>query len=55
MSQASKITLAATALGTMGIVYFVHWSQEQEKQVSLCTLPFATTGIPGAVKLIDSH
>ncbi|OJJ48110.1 hypothetical protein ASPZODRAFT_1517111 [Penicilliopsis zonata CBS 506.65] len=31
MSQASKLTLMATSLTTMGIVYFVHWSQEQEK------------------------
>ncbi|KAJ5096320.1 hypothetical protein NUU61_005676 [Penicillium alfredii] len=31
MSRASKITLAATGLGTAGIVYFVHWSQEQER------------------------
>ncbi|KAL4897452.1 hypothetical protein BDV59DRAFT_167754 [Aspergillus ambiguus] len=31
MSRASKLTLAATGLGTAGIVYFVHWSQEQEK------------------------
>ncbi|KAH8431147.1 protein PET117 [Aspergillus melleus] len=31
MSRASKLTLAATGLGTAGIVYFVHWSQEQER------------------------
>ncbi|KAI9925709.1 hypothetical protein ASPWEDRAFT_112582 [Aspergillus wentii DTO 134E9] len=31
MSRASKLTFAATGLGTAGIVYFVHWSQEQEK------------------------
>ncbi|KKK25144.1 hypothetical protein P175DRAFT_0557093 [Aspergillus ochraceoroseus IBT 24754] len=31
MSRASKLTLAATGLGTAGIVYFVHWAQEQEK------------------------
>ncbi|PLN80548.1 hypothetical protein BDW42DRAFT_170670 [Aspergillus taichungensis] len=31
MSRASKITLACTGLGTAGIVYFVHWSQVQEK------------------------
>ncbi|GFF36844.1 cytochrome c oxidase assembly protein (Pet117), putative [Aspergillus lentulus] len=31
MSRASKVTLALTSLGTAGIVYFVHWSQEQEK------------------------
>ncbi|PLB49607.1 cytochrome c oxidase assembly protein [Aspergillus steynii IBT 23096] len=31
MSRASKLTLAATGLGTAGIIYFVHWSQEQEK------------------------
>lgn len=33
MSQASKLTLAGTGLLTAGIVYFVHWSQEQEKAV----------------------
>ncbi|KAB8262851.1 cytochrome c oxidase assembly protein [Aspergillus pseudonomiae] len=31
MSRASKLTLAATGLGTAGIIYFVHWAQEQEK------------------------
>ncbi|KAJ0420410.1 hypothetical protein BJY00DRAFT_284262 [Aspergillus carlsbadensis] len=31
MSRASKLTLAATGLATAGIVYFVHWAQEQEK------------------------
>ncbi|PKY00604.1 hypothetical protein P168DRAFT_330389 [Aspergillus campestris IBT 28561] len=31
MSRASKLTLACTGLGTAGIVYFVHWSQVQEK------------------------
>ncbi|KAL1958837.1 hypothetical protein VTO42DRAFT_3674 [Malbranchea cinnamomea] len=31
MSRASKITLALTSLGTAGIVYFVHWAQEAEK------------------------
>ncbi|KAA8645585.1 hypothetical protein EYZ11_001773 [Aspergillus tanneri] len=31
MSRASKLTLAATGLGAAGIIYFVHWSQEQEK------------------------
>ncbi|KAE8133985.1 cytochrome c oxidase assembly protein [Aspergillus pseudotamarii] len=31
MSRASKFTLAATGLGTAGIIYFVHWAQEQEK------------------------
>lgn len=33
MSRASKLTLACTGLGTAGIVYFVHWSQVQEKAV----------------------
>lgn len=33
MSRASKITLACTGLGTAGIIYFVHWSQVQEKAV----------------------
>ncbi|RHZ67286.1 hypothetical protein CDV55_106248 [Aspergillus turcosus] len=31
MSRASKATLALTSLGTVGIIYFVHWSQEQER------------------------
>lgn len=33
MSRASKLTLAGTGLATAGIVYFVHWAQEQEKAV----------------------
>jgi protein PET117 len=35
MSRASKLTLAATGLGTAGIVYFVHWAQENDRAV--CT------------------
>ncbi|KAJ5580187.1 uncharacterized protein N7459_006172 [Penicillium hispanicum] len=31
MSRASKFTFAATALGTAGIVYFVHWAQEADR------------------------
>ncbi|KAJ6015821.1 hypothetical protein N7540_010412 [Penicillium herquei] len=31
MSQASKLTLAATGLGTAGIVWFVHWAQEADR------------------------
>lgn len=31
MSTASKITLAATLTGTVGIVAFVHWAQRAEK------------------------
>ncbi|KAF2751340.1 hypothetical protein M011DRAFT_473830 [Sporormia fimetaria CBS 119925] len=31
MSQASKITLAATSLGAVGIVIFVHYAQRAEK------------------------
>ncbi|KAJ5180836.1 hypothetical protein N7492_004046 [Penicillium capsulatum] len=31
MSRASKLTLAATGLGTAGIVYFVHWAQEADR------------------------
>ncbi|CAI7649139.1 hypothetical protein N7533_003454 [Penicillium manginii] len=31
MSRASKLTLAATGLGTAGIVYFVHWAQENDR------------------------
>lgn len=33
MSRASKLTFAGTGLATAGIVYFVHWAQEQEKAV----------------------
>lgn len=33
MSAASKVTLASTLLGTIGIVYFVHWGQTAEKAV----------------------
>jgi len=38
MSKASKATLAMTGLGTAGIVWFVHWAQEQERAV--CFLSF---------------
>ena len=31
MSAASKITLATTLAGTIGIVAFVHWAQRAEK------------------------
>lgn len=31
MSTASKITLATTLAGTVGIVAFVHWAQRAEK------------------------
>ena len=31
MSTASKITLASTIVGTIGIVAFVHWAQTAEK------------------------
>ncbi|KAL2010941.1 hypothetical protein VTN00DRAFT_3659 [Thermoascus crustaceus] len=31
MSRASKFTLAATSLATVGIVYFVHWAQEADR------------------------
>lgn len=31
MSAASKATLAATLIGTIGIVAFVHWGQTAEK------------------------
>ncbi|KAF2189262.1 cytochrome c oxidase assembly protein [Zopfia rhizophila CBS 207.26] len=31
MSRASKITLAATSLGAIGIVIFVHYAQRAEK------------------------
>ena len=33
MSRASKLTLAATSLGAVGIVIFVHYSQRAEKTV----------------------
>lgn len=35
MSRASKLTLAATSIGTAGIVYFVHWSQEADRAVCI--------------------
>lgn len=31
MSTASKITLATTLVGTVGIVAFVHWGQKAEQ------------------------
>ena len=31
MSAASKVTLATTLAGTIGIVTFVHWAQRSEK------------------------
>lgn len=43
MSRASKVTLALTSLGTAGIVYFVHWSQEQEKAVSWETAQYPSS------------
>lgn len=33
MSRASKLTFAATGLGTMGIIGFVHWAQEADRAV----------------------
>lgn len=33
MSRASKLTLAATGLGAVGIISFVHWAQERERAV----------------------
>lgn len=35
MSTASKITLASTTLGAIGIVIFVHYAQERDRSVSL--------------------
>ncbi|KAF2450720.1 hypothetical protein P171DRAFT_427036 [Karstenula rhodostoma CBS 690.94] len=32
MSRASKLTLATTSLGAIGIVVFVHYSQRAEKE-----------------------
>jgi hypothetical protein len=34
MSRASKLTLLGTSIGTAGIVYFVHWSQQADQAVS---------------------
>ena len=34
MSTASKLTLLGTTVGTVGIVWFVHWAQTAEKAVS---------------------
>lgn len=34
MSTASKLTLAGTTLGAIGIVIFVHYAQTAEKDVS---------------------
>lgn len=31
MSTASKLTLATTLIGTIGVVAFVHWGQTAEK------------------------
>lgn len=31
MSQAAKLTLAGTSLGTLGIIVFVHYTQKAEK------------------------
>ncbi|KAJ5895575.1 hypothetical protein N7495_007266 [Penicillium taxi] len=31
MSRASKITMAATGLGAIGVVCFVHWAQENDR------------------------
>ncbi|KAI5286628.1 hypothetical protein KEM54_006636 [Ascosphaera aggregata] len=30
MSRASKVTLALTSLGTVGVVWLVHWSQQRD-------------------------
>ena len=35
MSAKAKATLATTILGTIGIVYFVHYQQVADKAVSL--------------------
>lgn len=34
MSRASKVTLAATTMAAAGIIYFVHWAQEEDRAVS---------------------
>jgi len=36
MSTKAKATLAGTVLGTIGIVYFVHYQQVADKAVSQC-------------------
>jgi len=35
MSTASKLTLAGTTFGAIGVVIFVHWAQKSEQSVSL--------------------
>ena len=39
MSTASKLTLAGTVAGTIGVVVFVHWAQTAEKAVSSVPIP----------------
>ena len=38
MSRASKLTLAGTSLGAIGIVVLVHYQQQSEKAVSILKL-----------------
>ncbi len=39
MSTASKVTLAGTALGAVGVVVFVHYGQKIEQAVCLAFIP----------------
>jgi len=39
MSTASKLTLAGTTLGAIGIVIFVHYAQTSEKEVGPLRAP----------------
>ncbi len=48
MSTASKVTLAGTALGTVGIVVFVHYGQKIEKAVCLTFIPNLMYRLTGA-------
>jgi protein PET117 len=41
MSTAAKLTLASTALATVGIVYFVHRQQKTDQAVRRSTIGLA--------------
>lgn len=45
MSTASKLTLAGTGLGALGIVIFVHYAQKLEQAVSHCAIQFMEEGL----------
>lgn len=42
MSTASRLTLLATIVSTVGVVSFVHWAQTAEKAVITLSLPKST-------------